>query len=200
MPATSADQGAVVAETHGCTANRLQIVSSLIKHRLRRAAGAEARRDLVWLLDAVTALGLLHDRLGAGGDADFAGYLREVGLFWRRTVEDRNIAVEVDASDLPVPAAKATTLALIAHELVGNAVEHAFPDGAGGRIEITLKPANGRGAELAVIDHGKGFEQTDRDASMGGLNLARQLAAQLGGSFDIDTRHSTKAMVVFPVG
>ena len=199
MPDTSADQGST-AEIRYRTADRLQIVSSLIKFRLRRATGEEARRELVWLLDAVTALGMLQDRLGTKRGINFAGYLRETGLFWRRVVANRGIVVAVDAGDVFVPRAKATTLALIVHELVGNAVEHAFPDGVGGRIEITLKPADGRGAELAVTDHGKGFEQTDRDASMGGLNLARQLATQLGGSFDIDTRHSTKAMVVFPVG
>jgi two-component sensor histidine kinase len=98
-------------------------------------------------------------------------------------------------------------LALIAHELVTNCVEHAFADGRAGRVTIGLGPdGDGRHGELAVRDDGRGFDGAAATGGEGkpatlGLSLVRLLAGQLGGSFEIGAGSGagTTARVRFPL-
>jgi two-component sensor histidine kinase len=85
-----------------------------------------------------------------------------------------------------VPAESATTLVLVLTELVQNAVEHAFPDGAAGHVYVEARRSRDRLA-VTVRDDGvglpTGFESQVADRL--GLQIVRTLvAAELGGSVE----------------
>ena len=103
-------------------ADSFQLVTSLIRLRLQRTESPESRDDLSWLLDIVTALGLLQQRLTTADNGAFAAYLADVGQFWRRVAGER-ARILVEAERFRVDEQRTATLALIAHELIRDAVE-----------------------------------------------------------------------------
>ena len=87
-----------------------------------------------------------------------------------------------------LPAEVATVLALVLTELVQNAVEHAYPDGATGRIDVQVQRVAG-GLRVAVVDDGAGLpDGFDLAASSRlGLRIARTLvAAELRGALALE--------------
>ena len=161
------------AELRHRLADSFQLVTSLIRLRLRRTDTPESRADLSWLLDIVTALGLLEQRLATADTGAFAGYLADVGAFWRRIGGDQ-CRILVEAERFRVAEQRASTLALIAHELIRDAVERAADTPL--LLEIRLRRrGEGRG-ELLIVERGEGPPRT-RD-----LWLASELIQQLGGT------------------
>ena len=165
-----------------------QLLQALVGIRLRSVTDPESRRHMTWLSDVTAAMTLLNRRISDAGPVDFAAYLGDAAGFWRRSVEDRGIRIDVRAAEAPVAETQALPLAIIVHELVSNAVRHAFPDGAHpgsgrGSIAIAYSLASG-GVSLVVRDSGVGGESlTPGD----GLALVEGLVEHLGGQMSIET-------------
>lgn len=160
-----------------------QLLQAIVGIRLRAVHDPESRRHLTWLSDVIAAMNLLNRRALAEGPLDFAGYLEDAAAFWRRTCEDRAIRIDVRASVAVVGDSQATSLAIIAHELIGNAVRHAFPDGQRGSIAVAFSRSSG-GVSLVVRDSGLGaVELTPGD----GLGLVAGLVEHMGGVMSIET-------------
>jgi two-component sensor histidine kinase len=189
-----------LAELRHRLANSFQLVSSLVRIRLNRVSDPEARRQLAWVLDVVTALSLLQRRLAENRDNAFSSYLAEVASVWQRMSEDRGVKLKVEAECIEVKPDAVSSLALIVHELVTNAVQHAFPDGMAGSVHISLRRAADEGwAELTVTDNGKGLPVGDPRPGSLGLELVERLSRQLGGEFEIAGYSGTTARVRFPL-
>ncbi|QTC92652.1 sensor histidine kinase [Brevundimonas goettingensis] len=160
-----------------------QLLQALVGIRLRRVTDPESRRHMTWLSDVTAAMTLLNRRISEEGPVDFAAYLGDAAGFWRRSVEDRGVRIEVRAAKASVADTHALPLAIIVHELVSNAVRHAFPDGRRGSIAIACSLASG-GVSLVVRDSGVGAEElTPGD----GLSLVEGLVEHLGGQMSIET-------------
>ncbi len=160
-----------------------QLLQTLVAIRLRSVSDPEGVRHLTWLSDIVAALGLLARRGGGGGPIDFNAYLTDAAAFWRRACEGRSIQLIVRGKVEALPDSHALPLAIILHELMSNAVRHAFPDGQRGSIAVAFSSASG-GVSLVVRDTGVGAEAlTNRD----GLSMVEGLVAHLGGAFSIET-------------
>jgi two-component sensor histidine kinase len=85
------------------------------------------------------------------------------------------------------------------NELVSNSLKHAFPEGQGGEIHISLHSDDTDTITLVVGDNGVGLPDglDFRKAESLGLQLVMSLVSQLGGSIDIDTRGGTQFTVHF---
>jgi two-component sensor histidine kinase len=78
-----------------------------------------------------------------------------------------------------------------------NAVKHVFPNGSG-TIEVTLSRPTA-GYVLLVQDDGIGMKGRPRDEDGLGMQIARRLAAQLGGNLKFDdVATGTRVRVAFP--
>jgi two-component sensor histidine kinase len=179
---TNGLNGLQVAELRHRLFGNFQLLQALISIRLRSVRDPESRRHLNWLTDVMAALALINRRLSATGVSDFGGYLIESVGFWRRVCAGREIGFALDAAAVPLPEAIASSLALIVHELMANAVEHAFPENRSGRIDITLSEAYGV-LELTVRDNGVGRTLDVREGAEG-IGLVRGLVEHLGGTFE----------------
>jgi len=187
--------GLELAELRHRLLNNFQLLQALIGIRLRSVEDPESRRHLAWLTDVIAALALLNRRLGSG-TSDFGAYLNEAAGFWERIAAGREIAFQLDSSAVTVPERMSSSLALIVHELVANAVEHAFPDNRPGRIAITLRNAYGV-LELVVRDDGHGGAREKDETE--GLALVRGLAEYLGGTLQLETDGGLVATVRVPL-
>ncbi|HYF23398.1 MAG TPA: sensor histidine kinase [Caulobacteraceae bacterium] len=187
--------GLELAELRHRLLNNFQLLQALIGIRLRSVEDPESRRHLTWLTDVIAALALLNRRLGSG-TSDFGAYLREAAGFWERIAAGREIAFQLDAAAVTVPERMSSSLALIVHELVANAVEHAFPDNKPGGIAITLRDAYGV-LELTVRDDGQGGARLKDETE--GLALVRGLADYLGGTLQLENDAGLIATVRVPL-
>lgn len=186
------------AEMRHRAANTFQLISALARMRGQRTAEPEARRQLVWLADAIGALGAL-DRHRRGAGVDFQEYLLEMAPVWRRRLTAAPIEVTLSTEPIIVPDQAASTLALIVHELVANALAHAYPEGHSGQVEVRLSRApDGERYELMVRDHGCGFDPSSPGGrERFGLWFVRSLAAQVRGDLKIENRDGVCAKLLF---
>lgn len=160
-----------------------QLLQTLVAIRLRSVSDPEGVRHLTWLSDIVAALGLLARRGGGDGPIDFNAYLADTAGFWRRACEGRSIQLVVRGKVEALPDSHALPMAIILHELLSNAVRHAFPGGQQGSIAVAFSSASG-GISLVVRDTGVGAEAlVNRD----GLSMVEGLVAHMGGAMSIET-------------
>ena len=190
--------GLELAELRHRLFGNFQLLQALIAIRLRGVKDPESRRHLNWLTDVVAALALINRRLAASDSSDFSAYLIETISFWRRVCAGREIGFVFEASPVILPDRFASSLALIAHELIANAVEHAFPDARPGRSSVTLVEKNSV-LELAVADNGAGRSLDTREDSEG-LGLVQGLTEHLGGTFESAVADGVTITVRVPLG
>jgi two-component sensor histidine kinase len=188
----------LIAELRHRLANSFQLLQAVIQIRLRSAEDPESRKHLSWLLDVVTALGMLQQRIGPSGPTDFGAYLIEAATYWRRICEGGAIGIVLDVQAVQVSETEASTLALIAHELICNAIEHAFPDGGPGSIQLRLLQRRDGVRELTITDNGCGLPQGGGTDGRQGLALVRGLASHLGGRIDVESGDGLTARVSVP--
>ncbi|MDO8901562.1 MAG: hypothetical protein Q7V15_09425 [Phenylobacterium sp.] len=168
------------SEVRHRTANTLQLLATLARMRGQKASDAEVRRQMIWMAEAIGALGSLERQRTPAG-IDFAGYIEEMAPVWRRRQAGQAVEVIVTVEPMHVRDQSASTLALITNELVANALTHGLQAAATRRIEVTLA-AHGDGlARLSITDSGLGLPAGSEGRERFGLWLARSLANQVRG-------------------
>ncbi|MCP8937532.1 sensor histidine kinase [Alsobacter sp. SYSU M60028] len=194
MSIDESEQQLALDELRHRFANSFQLITALIRHRLGSTTSEEARHHLEWVADVVNSLALLQQRLAAAGTTAFADYLAETVAFWNRLGATRGINVSLSADPhVEVPERLTAILALSVHELVSNAIEHAFPDGKG-EVTVGLLRVGGE-LVLLVQDDGDGFKPAAAPGHGFGLDLVRRLVAQVGGSLEIHVANGTSVRI-----
>lgn len=172
-----------VDELHHRVANVFHLVGSLL-HAQAACAPDDRSAAALRAADAqIRAFALLLDeqRGRPGSDAVCAArYIRRLAQHLRvACLDPRNITLELALpASLEMEERPCRALGLIVVECVMNAVKHAFPDRAVGRIGILLS-GHGDDARLAVIDDGVGLAEPTGGGR--GLSFVRLLAESCGG-------------------
>ena len=170
--------------------NNLQMVGAMLSLQHSRVMDPAARQALVDAGTRVQTIGRIQRRLYAtsGEQVPLESFLTEltVDLLAASGKPDLRHVMAVEP-DLFLEPQAAIPLALIMAEAVANAIEHGFADQAGGMITITLRKAGER-LLLAIGDDGAGLPpgfDLDQVTSLG-LDVARNLARQLGGEMTLE--------------
>jgi two-component sensor histidine kinase len=149
-----------IREVHHRVKNNLQTIASLLRIQARRTTSEEARRALTEATERAAAMAAVHDLLSHSDTerVDFAQAARTVVDLVRRGLvgDEAGICVSVSGETGEIDATSATSLALALAELIHNALEHAFPPGAPGRVEVALQ-REARELVLIVRDNGRGL-------------------------------------------
>lgn len=170
----------LASEVRHRTANTLQLLATLARMRGQKASDAELRRQMIWMAEAIGAVGSLERRRTPDG-IDFAGYIDEMAPVWRRRQGGQSVDVVVRLEPIHIRDQAASTLALILNELMANALTHGLQGAPVRRIIIDLA-RNGEGARLSVTDAGPGLRADQPESrERFGLWLARSLTAQVSG-------------------
>ena len=186
----------LLREVHHRTRNNLQAIQSLIRLRSRQTDARAAFADIdqrIWAIAHVHELLYVSQELS---HLDLSEYLQAVCANPSIVPPERSIEVVCDLEAVEVDSNAAVPLALIAVELVTNAVKHAFPGNRRGRIEVSLG-ARGDRAELVVRDDGIGLPEVDRRAS--GTSLVHGLARQIDGRAEYLSNGGTTCRIDFPL-
>ncbi len=194
---------ALFTEMQHRVSNNLLTVAALLAVQARGVPEGPARRALEEAQRRLHLVSRIHRQLH---DPDLAlvempGFLRALTADVLEAAGAQGVRWEVRAQALSLPAEQAIPLALVAAELVANALEHGFGEGRPGTLLVALEATAGR-AELLVRDDGAGPPEGFRAEEAGslGLSVVRQLAAQLGGGFSLAGGSAgTEARLRFPL-
>jgi two-component sensor histidine kinase len=148
---------------------------------------------------------MIHQTLYESRDftfVDFHSFLDRIvpSLVSAYGVNPRRITLSIRADKVSLPIQAAIPCGLIVNELVANALKHAFPGDARGRIDVELdRDAEGK-IVLSVSDDGVGMpDGVDlANAATLGLQLVALLADQLGGALVVNPARPTRFCVRFP--
>jgi two-component sensor histidine kinase/sensor domain CHASE-containing protein len=195
----------LLKEIHHRVKNNLQVISGLLYLQARRTKDTKLMEVLNESSNRVKSVALIHQRLQQSKDTvsvELSEYIRDLTTVLLHSC-GRDAAVITLNLDLETSVVigidTAVPCGLIVNELISNSLKHAFPEGHGGEINISLHSDDTDTITLVVGDNGVGLpEGLDfRKADSLGLQLVMSLVSQLGGSIDIDTRSGTQSTIHF---
>ena len=180
--------------------NNLQLISSLLLLQTRRTADEGTRRALRSMLERVGAIATVHRRLFQGGDVqrfDVSDFLRDLANDLAASARRDDLQLRLDLEAVAIPATQAAPLALVANELISNALRHAYPEGQAGVITIRCHRRDGE-FDLEVADSGVGLPPPAERNGFG-LTIAQLLAQQLKARLSLeDAQPGVRAVVTLP--
>ena len=179
--------------------NQLQMLLALVSVAGRESADPNQKLFVQGLHSKISALFdaqrlMYADTWAAGVQAD--QMLRSIA----DTVQSLNaaeVSVLIDADPVVIPNDTAFPLALIANELLTNAVKYGCSSLSS---VVHLKLIRGdQTATLEVSDEGPGFDASNISRASSGVGLVRGLCRQIGARLDIRCEGGTSALVTFPL-
>jgi PAS domain S-box-containing protein len=178
--------------------NNMQMLQMLLEVGARQAESGEAREVLAEASGRVMAMAAAQRVLYTMPDAtcfnarDFLNTVCETA----KEALPRGVDIDYRADAIQLSNDAAMPLALIANELLTNAVKY----GLNGRTARTIRVRLGRedGSFLLYVeDDGPGFDLQKVQQRSSGLRLIQGLARQLAGKFEVTRRPATRCSVRF---
>jgi len=185
-------RGVLAQEIHHRVKNNLQTVASLLRLQAR-SGGVDPQKALEDSVNRILAIAAVHEVLTERRDeeVDLDELLDRLRAMLVQGV-GAGKDVETELEPVSLEGQRATALALVFSELVGNALEH-----GGDRVRIELRRRDGE-ALLAVADDGGGLAGA---ADGTGLSIVRALVRdELRGTLELSGDGGLRAEVAFPVG
>jgi two-component sensor histidine kinase len=192
----------VLSDINHRISNNLALLASTVSMRAasfsRRKGpigGHEAAAALHEITARIAIVGHMHRLLSTRPGADHAGFgphLRELCRLFISALAapERWEVVDAGTSDCPVSAEHFLPLSLIVTEVVTNALKHAHPGGAPGRLTIACRREPDGTVVIEVADDGVGFPEDFELAAGGGIGsrTIHVLAQQVDAEIAFDSR------------
>lgn len=182
--------------------NSLQILSSLLLMQSRHAESPETREQLKNARDRVLSMGTVYRHLyrtETVGPVEFGEFLRMICKESESAYGGATIVCETEP--LFVSGNTATSLAVLLHELITNALKYAYPEDDQGEIRISLKRGKRGRIEFRVADRGRGLpDGFDLEAPTSlGFKVITATVRRFGGTVSVSRLEpGTEFLIVFP--
>jgi PAS domain S-box-containing protein len=207
LRASLAEKEVLIKEVHHRVKNNLQIISSLVSLQADSMTDEKLKGVLSDVRDRVRTMALVHEKLYQTEELarlDFAEYAPSLlNYLWSaHGASTAKISLDMMFSPLILPVETAVNCGLILNELASNAIKHAFPDGGGGEVTVTLDHDPATGAVcLRVRDNGIGLsaDLDRRKSATLGLRLVHMLAGQMRGTVQTGPGPGTEFQIRFKV-
>jgi chemotaxis protein methyltransferase CheR len=168
--------------------NSLQIIASILLLKAQTVQSEEIRRHLRDAHERAMSVAAVQEQLHPipfGAEIEAKNYLTRLceSLAASMILDDQPVSIRVDAGEGAVTSGQAVSRGPIATELVINALKHAFPGGAKGKIFVSFESTD-LAWRLAVSDDGVGIGARLADAPVRtglGTSIVEALTRQLGG-------------------
>ncbi|MCB0001310.1 MAG: histidine kinase N-terminal domain-containing protein [Anaerolineae bacterium] len=193
----------MIKEVHHRVKNNLQTVASILRMQGRRTDDPEVRLQLTEAVNRILAVSVIHEFLSREDDQmiNVRDVCQRIVTQTQRAVvaPGKLISLNVAGPPIYLPSQQATACALVANELVLNALEHAFHGRERGSVSVQLTDLGDQMA-LVVLDDGVGLpESTGSVDDSLGLTIVRTLVeGDLKGEFTMERASpGTRASVTF---
>jgi two-component sensor histidine kinase len=199
---------AVVREMHHRVKNNLQTIAMLLRLQMGQEKKLTPHDILNETINRVLSIATVHEILSEAG-VDSAGALdliKRVSTTISANMVNpaAQITISVTGDNVELPSQQATSLALVANELLQNALEHGMAGRSQGHISLTLSHERGR-LTLSVCDDGRGLpDDFSLETSLGlGLEIVRaSVVEDMHGDFHLGPAANgagTLAQVTLPM-
>ena len=188
------DKEALLKEVHHRVKNNMQVITSLLRLESRRSKVDDTQAVLGDMQARIRAMALLHESLyrsGTFASVDLSTYLRQLATqaFQTQSTNSGTVQLALNLGSVQVGMDQAIPCGLLINELISNCLKHGFPAGVAGHVSIELQPLDAPSHwRLRVCDAGVGlpenFEEKRKNSL--GLQLATDLARQIGGALEIE--------------
>ncbi|MGV8120207.1 MAG: PAS domain-containing protein [Candidatus Xenobiia bacterium LiM19] len=190
----------LLKEIHHRVKNNMQVISSLLSLQSRQLKDPVMQEAFRESQNRIKSMLLVHQKLYQSAnlsDINLGSYLNDLITLLSHSYGKKNISFSIEIVDMTVDIEKAVPLGLIAHELLSNALKHAFPGEAQGEVRISLTSGENSSFTIGIGDNGIDFpDDVDfRKSSSLGLQLVNDLVAQLKGTIEM-TRDRGKEFAV----
>lgn len=207
LKASLDDNRVLIQEVHHRVKNNLQIVSSILQMQGWRITDPDVRQHFDEACGRILSLAKVHELIykqDTLASLDFTLFARTLcgELFRMHNLREDRVVLSVRGDVLPLAVDKAEPLALIVHELVVEALKHAFGAGSGRlRVEVG-RTRRGEGHLLVSEDGGAPDREMEFDGSSGslGLRMVGALVKQMHGTINVARRDGgIEVEVLFPL-
>jgi PAS domain S-box-containing protein len=192
LRASLREKEVLLKEVHHRVKNNLQFICSLLSLQAGQLEDRKAAEAFTESQSRVRAMALVHEDLYRSRDLASVHLAQHVEalcahLYRSCSVDPERITLELSIADVEMDLDRSLCCGLIIHELVSNAIKHAFPDGRAGRVRVQLEALPEGWYALSVADTGVGLPPGLDPARCGslGLQLVTDLAEQLGASLTL---------------
>jgi len=203
IKASLREKEVMLKEIHHRVKNNLQVVSSLLNIQSRYIADPADAELFKESQNRVQAMALVHEKLYQSSDlarVDFSSYIESLmkNLFYSYAIGRDNISMVADVQPISLSVDAAVPCGLIINELISNCLKHAFPEGSGGEIRVSIRERDNR-IVIEVSDDGIGLSANfDFHTSESlGLQLVNMLVEQLDGSISLEREQGTRFTITF---
>lgn len=174
----------LAAEVHRLS-NLFQLLASMLAYRRQGLTEPLALEQIEWAEGVVHTLLLQTPQFAGYTPGEFGALLTRQLTGWQTVCASKGIDLEFRIEDAILPMGLESTITLIVHEALTNAVKHAFPNRAGGRIQVAFGQTQPLTGELSIRDDGIGLPET-APAEGSGLALIRRMVGYAGGSVSFE--------------
>jgi two-component sensor histidine kinase len=182
-------RGVLAQEIHHRVKNNLQTVASLLRLQAR-AEGVDPGKALGDSVNRVLAIAAVHEELTEHREdvVDLHELIGRLRAMLAQSLAD-GTEVTADLAEVRLAGQRATALALVFTELLGNALEHGGP-----HVSITMAQ-DGADVVLAIADDGAGMKAASEGT---GMSIVRALVRdELGGTLTLTDDAGLRAEVRF---
>jgi len=206
LRASEERKDALLREVHHRVKNNLAVICSLFYLQSTHSKDQETRQIFRDMERRVHSMALVHETLYGSedmGSIDFAEYARALAEDILSSHGSPGVPVQLKTKleRVIMSIDLAVLCGLILNEVISNALKHAFPDGVGGQVKVTLNRGPEGKCSLCVEDNGVGIPaDLDVKTKSLGLRLVRSLTRQIRGSFElVKVDQGTSACLQFVV-
>ncbi|MBT3747366.1 MAG: sensor histidine kinase, partial [Bacteroidetes bacterium] len=193
-------------EIHHRVKNNMTVISSLLGLQIINVSDEKAKEALQDSQNRVQTMSRIHETLYRSDNLsaiDMKTYLSELGAtILQGYTNSGNVNLKVKAENIMIEVRQASSLGLIANELITNSIKYAFPDDRKGEIVLDLKSNEENEVELIVSDNGIGIPEgldLEKTDSLG-LKLVKNITEnQLNGSIEMESKNGTKFTIKFNI-
>ena len=195
IKASLQEKEVLLKEIHHRVKNNMQVISSLLDLQTRYIEDAPTKEMMQESRSRIRSMALVHEQLYQSENLariDFSDYVRSLMSYllqvYRQMVRD--VTLDVNVAGVALSIETAVPLGLIIHELVSNALKHAFPNGRSGQIRVHLLSGENDQIGLTVQDNGIGFpkEMVFRRSPSFGMAIITTLVDQLRGEIEVHSQ------------
>ena len=173
--------------------NSLALLSGLLEMQRRSTRSSVAKENLANARDRVVAMGTVYRQLYQADTLEYVEFSEFLTTICSTSasayVGVRRPSIEVEADSLELSGPHAISLGMLTHELITNALKHAFSDSEAVSIKVTLKHKKRRDIDLSIADRGRGLPpdfKIDGKSSSLGMKMIVSTVQQLGGTLEIN--------------
>ncbi|WP_300671335.1 histidine kinase N-terminal domain-containing protein [Desulfoluna sp.] len=193
-----------IREIHHRVKNNLQTIASLLRLQSRRVDDASAKTAFSESISRVLSIAATHEILAQNGvdDVDLLTMLQRIksSIVDYSMVGGKEVQVFTQGDTFMCNSDTATSIALVANEVIQNSLKHAFKGRDKGRIYVEIGKASSYGS-IVITDDGVGFDVSQvREGALGTRIVNIIVKDKLHGTLTTESGEGgTKVFFDFPL-